>query len=401
MKRGQDHLLGGLGRDTLDGGQGNDLLLGGEGNDALYGDYGNDTLIGGAGNDYLNGGDGSDIYRFDKGWGEDYINNYDTSSGKLDAIEFGEGIAASEFRVLRWNDDLLLLRKDSSDRITIQNYFYQDANSGYRLEEIRFADGTTWTVEQIKAWVIQSTSGNDTLYGYASDDSLTGGLGHDTLYGYGGNDTLFGNDGNDQLFGGDGNDVLDGGEGNDSLDGGYGDDTLLGGLGSDTLDGSEGNDLLLGGEGDDTLYGGTGNDTLIGGAGNDYLNGGDGSDTYRFEQGFGQDTISNYDTGPASIDQVVFGEGISADQLWFSRSGQDLNISVIGSMDQVTLSSWYSADSYHLDQFVSADGKTLLEGQVQNLVNAMASFGVPAGGESNLTPEQHQQLEVVVAANWK
>ncbi|HGX9779669.1 TPA: iron-regulated protein FrpC, partial [Neisseria meningitidis] len=44
-----------------------------------------------------------------------------------------------------------------------------------------------------------------------------------------------------------------------------------------------------------SLYGNDGNDTLIGGAGNDYLEGGSGSDTYVFGEGFGQDTVYNYD----------------------------------------------------------------------------------------------------------
>ncbi|PAU52032.1 calcium-binding protein, partial [Pseudomonas indica] len=49
----------------------------------------------------------------------------------------------------------------------------------------------------------------------------------------------------------------------------------------------------------------------------------------------------------------------------------------------------------------TADGKTLLESQVQSLVDAMAAFGVPAGGESNLSADQRAQLEVVIAANWQ
>lgn len=38
--------------------------------------------------------------------------------------------------------------------------------------------------------------------------------------------------------------------------------------------------------------------------------------------------------------------------------------------------------------------------QVDNLVNAMAAFGVPAGGEINLSQVQRDQLDVVIAANW-
>ena len=54
-----------------------------------------------------------------------------------------------------------------------------------------------------------------------------------------------------------------------------------------------------------------------------------------------------------------------------------------------------------IDQIKMDDGRTLLDSQVQNLVDAMAAFGVPAGAESNLTASQREQLNVVIAANWQ
>ncbi|PAU66701.1 calcium-binding protein, partial [Pseudomonas sp. PIC25] len=171
--------------------------------------------------------------------------------------------------------------------------------------------------------------------------------------------------------------------------------------GNDQLFGWYGNDVLNGGEGDDWLYGEQDDDILDGGSGNDYLDGGTGSDTYLFGNGSGVDTINNYDTAAASVDTLQFGDGVSVEQLWFRRNGSNLDVSIIGSSDKVSISSWYSSSNYHLDQFKMADGKTLLESQVQSLVDAMASFGVPAGGESNLSADQRAQLEVVIAANWQ
>uniref|UniRef100_UPI0012E06BE1 calcium-binding protein n=1 Tax=Pseudomonas sp. ML96 TaxID=1523503 RepID=UPI0012E06BE1 len=93
---GNDYLYGGAGNDWLNGGEGsdrlygengNDQLRGADGSDHLYGGNGNDILDGGAGNDSLSGDAGSDVYRFSRGWGQDTINNYDTSTGKVDAIE--------------------------------------------------------------------------------------------------------------------------------------------------------------------------------------------------------------------------------------------------------------------------------------------------------------------------
>jgi Ca2+-binding RTX toxin-like protein len=380
---GDDTLLGGEGADNLSGGNGNDLLLGGEGNDYLYGGAGNDILEGGTGNDILSGDAGSDVYRFSRGWGQDTVSNYDASSGKVDALEFAADIAPSDLVITRSGDALVLSLVGSTDKVTVNHYFNADGTSVHKLEEIRFANGTTWSIAQVKELALQSTVGNDMLTGYATNDSLSGGLGNDTLNGRAGND------------------ILDGGSGNDHLNGEDGDDTLLGGEGADNLSGGNGNDLLLGGDGIDYLYGGVGNDILDGGAGNDILSGDAGSDTYLFGTGSGQDTINNYDTSAGSVDTLRFTEGVSIEQLWFRQSGSSLNVSIIGTGDKATISNWYSGSNYHLDQFKTADGKTLLDGQVQNLVNAMASFGVPPGGESSLTADQRAQLDVVIAANWQ
>ncbi|MEE1896686.1 calcium-binding protein, partial [Pseudomonas otitidis] len=80
--------------------------------------------------------------------------------------------------------------------------------------------------------------------------------------------------------------------------------------------------------------------------------------------------------------------------------GNNLELSVLGSDDKVTISNWYASASNHVETIKTADGKTLLDSQVQNLVNAMAAFAPPTAGSSNLTPEQRAQLEVVIAANW-
>ena len=77
-----DTLSGGLGNDSLYGYAGNDLLQGDEGNDTLYGGAGDDTLVGGLGNDYLQGEAGNDVYRFDRGWGQDTVYNYDSSTSR-------------------------------------------------------------------------------------------------------------------------------------------------------------------------------------------------------------------------------------------------------------------------------------------------------------------------------
>ncbi|WP_171902707.1 calcium-binding protein [Pseudomonas sp. ENNP23] len=314
-------------------GIGNDLdndLIGNAGNNLLQGGAGNDSLDGSSGNDQLQGGEGNDYYRFTQGWGQDVV---DDAAGTLDVIEFTADIRPRDFAISHEGDDLLLHRLGSSDRLRVVGCFGTGT-----VEQIRFADGTQWLPEQLKAQLLLGGFGNNSLIGFASDD---------------------------------------------------------------VLDGKEGDDSLFGLSGDDSVLGGSGNDLLDGGAGDDVLRGDAGSDTYLFGRGDGRDLISNYDAGVGSVDTLLFGENIPVEALWFRQNGNGLEVSVVGGSEQVTVSSWYSGSAYHLDQFKSADGKTLLDSQVQSLVDAMAAFGVPPGGEGNLTAAQREELNLVIAANWQ
>jgi len=338
---GDDLLDGGIGVDILYGGNGNDVLGGGDNNDTLYGDAGSDRLDGGNGNDALTGGTGSDTYLFGPNSGQDTINNYDTGSGKLDVIQFAEDILTTDIIVTRSSDSLILAIAGSTDKLTVSNYFNSDAAGSYRLEEIRFADGTVWDIASVKARATIGTNATDTLYGYATADSLEGLAGNDTLLGRAGNDTLSGGADNDTVYGEDGDDLLDGG------------------IGVDILYGGNGNDVLGGGDGNDTLSGDAGNDRLDGGNGNDALNGGTGSDTYLFGRGSGQDTINNYDTGSGKTDAVEFAADIAPSDILLSRSGDNLVLAIAGTTDKLTVSSYLSNDgfsSYVLEQIKFADG---------------------------------------------
>ena len=99
-------------------------------------------------------------------------------------------------------------------------------------------------------------------------------------------------------------------------------------------------------------------------------------------------------------------ENVSSDQLWFSQNGNDLELSVIGTQDHITLQNWFLGDQYpgsqyHIEQFKTSDGKTLLDSQVQNLVSAMAGFAPPAAGETTLSASYSASLNPVIAANWQ
>jgi Ca2+-binding RTX toxin-like protein len=234
-----DMYLGDQGNNSFKGGDGSDLLSGGSGNDTLYGEVGDDTLEGGLGNDNLRGGSGADVYLFGKGDGQDTIFSSDTNGTgpSADAIVFKTGISPADILLTRSNSSLLIRINGSTDSLTVSSYFNADASTGYAIEALRFADGTEWDIPTVKARVLQSTAGNDTLTGYASHDSISGGAGNDTLYGDDGNDTLDGGGGNDYLAGERGDDVYLFGRGS-------GQDTISNG--SDEAAGSSPDAIFLG-----------------------------------------------------------------------------------------------------------------------------------------------------------
>ncbi|QTS89068.1 calcium-binding protein [Ectopseudomonas khazarica] len=148
------------------------------------------------------------------------------------------------------------------------------------------------------------------------------------------------------------------------------------------------------------MWGDGGDDLLDGGSDNDYLLGGAGSDTYVFALGDGQDVINNLSNTPDVDTDVLSIEGIVREDLWLSRSGSDLVIDVSGSEDSITIQDWYANPAQQLD-LIQAGGSSLYANQVDGLVNAMAAFGAPAGGEIELTQTQRDQLNAVIAANWQ
>jgi len=226
-------LLGGSGSDVVIGGNGDDTLRGGAGRDTLNGGWGNDSLIGGLGDDVLDGGVGDDTFRYQLGDGVDQIADYSGAN----AIELGAGIAPSATRVALTNFGpnfqkaiTLVFDGNSSDKI-ILGFPSQNGYFVWPVQEVRFADGTIWTPEQIAAAYFGGTPGNDQVFGFHTSDLISGGAGHDDLEGRDGNDTLLGGQGDDLLSGDSGDDVLSGEAGDDRLFGGSGNDTFLFGRG--------------------------------------------------------------------------------------------------------------------------------------------------------------------------
>jgi Ca2+-binding RTX toxin-like protein len=167
---------------------------------------------------------------------------------------------------------------------------------------------------------------------------------------------------------------------------------LVAGSGTDVLVGNAGNDLLIGGSGKDTLDSGAGNNILVGGA----------NATYLYHAGDGSDVIINgvasETTATGTLD---FGATLSADNFWFVKSGNDLQIDVLGTHEQVTIADWFAGGSHQLQEIKA--GGVEIDASVQQLVQAMADYaaahpGFDPAASAQMPSDAH--LHTVLAASW-
>ena len=115
--------------------------------------------------------------------------------------------------------------------------------------------------------------------------------------------------------------------------------------------------------------------------------------------GDGRDTIKNNDTDSGSTDRLDV-TGINYDDLWLSRSGNNLLVDVVGSDDRVKVRGWFANDRQQLDAIYAGD-RVLLRNQVGLLVSAMASFDIPTGVGVVIPPDTRLALEPVLATVWE
>ena len=419
--------------ETVHGTAANETIYGNGGNDTLHGNNGDDTLIGGTGNDYLYGGAGDDAYIYNLGDGADVVSD-NSGSNK---IVFGTGIDLEDLTFTQSGNSLLMyLNGDKKQGILIDRFFESE---DYKIQEIHFADGSVFSLSETGLKLdLSDFNGDATISGTDFDDTLTGGIGNDVLNAGDDNDVLIGGKGNDILNGGngrdtyvynlgDGADVINETRGNDRIKFGadiaFNDLTfrreddnlriiikndvnqniLINGFyknvnqqvetivfadgttrnlstqgqtwqqtnANETVYGTDYDDVIYGNGGHDTIHGGNGNDTLIGGTGNDYLNGGAGDDTYIYNLGDGFDTISEF----GGNDKIVFGEGISQNDLTFERIDNDLKIYLNGNeIKGVQITNQFNSESSKIETLHFHDGSSMDIGNADRLIQAMNSL---------------------------
>ncbi len=393
-----------------------------DGNDLIEGFHFGDTLDGGLGDDTLIGGNGSDTYIYRSGDGNDYIDDRlgNILTGNTDVLDFVDLNSTDvTFGRAGASDALTITVAPTGHTITVDTMFpdYNIARYFYALDEFRFADGVTYTRQQVMDMLLAAatTAGNDTIYGYHDDETLDGGAGDDLLNGLSGQDTY--------IWGvGSGNDIID------DQSSYVRDDNIVEFTGSltaadlsfavvpDTLDllitivatgetltvrnafyihpfgylagsvhtyrFSDGSSLtyeqvgqmILHGAataGDDTLNGFAFDETFDGGAGNDLLQGGAGSDTYTFGVGSGQDTIE--DSAARLFDQtdrIEITGGLGEADVTFSRDGDDMLIAIDGTSDLLRVIGQFGSDGFRQIEEVVFDDGTVLT--AEDLATALA-----------------------------
>ncbi|MFN6537638.1 MAG: calcium-binding protein [Nostoc sp. EkiNYC01] len=350
----------------------------------LNGDNNPNTLDGGLGNDTLAGGTENDTYIFKQGYGQDIIQeDYYGLNSYYDTVKFGAGLTTNTMEIVRQGNDLIFKVKGSSDRLTIKDQFDYPFEA-ISVEEFQFDNGATvWTKENIKQYLLKSTTGDDYIVGYSdgtNNETLDGGLGNDTLAGGTGNDTYifkqgYGQDIIQEAYYGFNSyyDTVKFGAGlttntmeiirqdNDLVFKVKGSSDRLTikdqfGYPSDALSVEEfqfdngaviwtkediKQYLLKSTDGDDYIVGyfwGINNEILDGGLGNDTLAGGTGNDTYIFKHGYGQDIIQEAYYGFNSYyDTVKFGRGLTPQTMEIVRQDNDLIFKIKNNTDRLTI----------------------------------------------------------------
>lgn len=429
------------GNNAIDAGAGDDRIVvtgsnivdAGSGDDVIEA-TGNNVIRAGSGDDRLVL-TGHNILQF--GPGDDFDTARFTVRAGVDStiVEMAEGLTVADVRVYKNIEDgadvLSLSLSATGDLLSLHAIVADPDGSGYTphphatVTEVRFSDGTVIAGEALFGMVqpppnvIEGTAGNDWLEGTENDDDFYGGAGNDVMYGAAGIDFFYiegHNDGADRIMGGEDFDVIYAGDGDDTI-------TLLamsatdsieeidGGLGMNSISGTKNNNVfnfsatqlvdihhIDGRAGNDDIRGSQGDDVIVGGLGDDTLRGMRGNDLYMFGRRHGRDSIANY--APASADtDTLWIYDVSYEDLWFSPSGWDLLVDVVGTNDQVRISNWYFSEDRQLDAIYASD-RVLQRNQVDQLVNAMAAFDAPTGAGAVVPQSVQNALEPTLTAVW-
>jgi Ca2+-binding RTX toxin-like protein len=396
---------------TLTGNSLNDLITANTGADRLVAGSGQDTLVSGTGIDTLVGGTGNDVFVINNA--SDVITEAANSGNNTEQASVSVTLAANVQNLTGIGSGALTLTGNTLNNVITANSGADKLVAGSGLDTLVSGTGVDTLVGGTANNVFVVNNASDVITKSANTGSnteqtsvsvtlaanvqnLTGiGSAAIKLTGNTLNDVITANSGNDTLVAGSGTDTLLGGDGNYSASVGAESDTVTLGNGNDTLVSAEGSANA------ETFQLGNGGDQVTLGSGTDHVTLGNGVDTVAAKAGTdtltlgtGQYTLAN--TG--AVENVVLTAGME-NQLWFAQVGNNLQINVLGSSEQITVDNWFTTGT-KLNQLTSSDGHTINATGIGQLVQAMASFGIPPAGQTSYTTQEQTTLAPVMAANW-
>lgn len=338
-------LYGGSGTTTMTAGSGvGDHLYAGSGATTMNAGSGGNFLHDGSGVDIMNGGTGDDTFYIAYAKAGSTV----TGGGGSDTLY----VTASDITGLSVSGVGTLDERSSSLKLTNTQF------SGFSALISNVATGSGRTLYAMDGGTYD-LSGKTVTNNFSLDASKTSA-----------NVTLIGNDQDGQI--------------------------LKGGSGACVLTAGDGDGVIL--------YGGTGNATMNVGTGDETLNGGKGYNTYNFGSDFGQDVINNgYSGTTVAKGEINFTSATVTDEnLWFSKSGSDLIVTLLGTTDTIKVKGWYGSNAGAKVQSFTADGLTL-DSQVAQLVQAMSAYQSTHTGFNPTTSTAmptDTTLQNAIAASW-
>lgn len=382
-------------------------------NNILFGNLATNVLDGAAGADSMSGGQGDDTYVVDNAG--DMI--AETANEGLDTVQSGitYTLGANVENLTLTGSSAINGMGNALDNILIGNSAANVLTGGAGNDTyvigagdsiVEVAGGGTDTVHSALTYTLGSNLENLTLIGSSAVNGTGNSLAN-ILTGNSAANVLSGGTGNDTYVVGAGDTISEFNNGGTdtvqssvtwTLGSNLENLTLTGLLATNGM-GNSANNVMTGNSAANVLSGATGNDTLRGGLGNDTVNGGSGNDTYLFGRGEGQDLLQ--DSG-GSADKIRYDASINPLDLVISRQANDLRLSIHGSSDYVTVQNWYTSSSNRTETIQAGNGQTLLSTQVDQLIQAMASFSQQTGLTwDQAIDQQPTQVQNILAASWQ
>jgi len=116
-----------------------------------------------------------------------------------------------------------------------------------------------------------------------------------------------------------------------------------------------------------------------------------------------QQNTQHFDLSSATVayigSDVLLDAGITANQVWLRKEGNNLEVSQIGTNNKMFIADWFSGNAKANFSLDSVSGN-LMANEVQALVTAMAAFAPPAQGQTTLPQNYQNALGVQISASW-